>query len=333
MFRSHLTRLSHRLRCMLTVAVCTSTLLFAEDNGESAREIVALQWLPMRAHATILESFQEQLKATSADATDAASIKSITVFANEEELGRVEKELAASRPDLLIAFGDHICNSVRKTLPDVPLVGILIQNPASIPSPLVENAAPTLFVTTAPDTELIWKVAQELMPKLQTLGVLYTDSFRPNVSLTDALEKTGEGRGVKVVRATVPSGFCRTESDFDKAIASLAKPQQCDLLYVPDDPNSSRFGATVYQYAERLGIPAIGSEATSGKGCVAAVALDFESIGREVAALVSGYWNKEEWPREPITAPRKIIVDEDAMAKHGITCPESLKSQSGDAFK
>lgn len=300
---------------VLTVAYGT---VRADGSSAEGISIIAVEWVPMRCHASIISSLKEELEESKDVAEEDVSIRRVNAFGDDERLHELLQELSSSPPDMMMGFGEHVCHAIRKVLPNSPLVALLVRE--GYVGEAVPNAkdSPVVCFTAAPRPETVWAVARCLKPNMSRMGVLYTKDYAPNEELAKALEECGRREGRELVRATVPSGFCRVESDFEKAVTGLQASKPCDLLYVPEDPNSARFTGVVYGSTEDLRLPAIGGETTRGKGCVVAIALDYEALGRESArhslALLEGKVRKTL----SVCAPRKLLVDHEAMAKYGL---------------
>lgn len=302
-------------------SIQTSVLAAEEgDRQEPVRPIVAIEWIPLHSHSVVMKAFEESLAQT--------RITRVNVFGDEEELGETLSELAETPPKLILAFGDHVSQAVRERCPQVPLLALLVKLHGHQTAPASEKGSPAVYLRAEPDSELIWRLSRELVPGAKRVGIVYTENYQPNETLATRLERSAGPEGGQVVRATVPPGFCRSESDFSKAIRRMGKTEDLDVMYVPDDPNCSRFGARIYDFARELGIPAIGSEATLGKGCVAAVALDYEATGRLAASLCGDILMGGFKEATIVRAPYSIMIDREALAAYSLTVSPWLEENA-----
>jgi ABC-type uncharacterized transport system substrate-binding protein len=302
---------------MVVLSVASGAVRTDGSSAESI-SIIAVEWVPMRCHASIISSLKEELKESKEMAEEHVSIRRVNAFGDDERLHELLQELSSSPPDMMIGFGEHVCHAIREVLPNSPLVALLVREEYGRKAAPNAEDGPMVCFTAAPKPETVWAVAHCLKPTMSRMGVLYTKNYAPNEELARALEECGRRERRELVRATVPSGFCRVESDFEKAVTGLQASKPCGLLYVPEDPNSARFTGVVYRCTEDLRLPAIGGETTRGKGCVVAIALDYEALGRESArhslALLEGKARKTL----SVSAPRKLLVDSEAMRKYGL---------------
>ena len=299
-----------------------------QTRNDTLFRVVAIEWIPLYAHKQVLEALKKALTETG---NPEFTVESVCAYGDEGELAKQLDRLSKSPPTIFLSFGNYVTERVADTVRDVPVLALLVRNAAS----LVENTSgvsPRLAVVDSdPDPTLVWKLARELVPDADALGVLHTNKFEPNVALVRALDEEARKYGGTVRSATVGSGFCRTDSDFQRGLDRIPHSEEIDLLYVPDDPNCSRFGTQVYRYADEKGWPAIGSEATIGKGCVAAVVIDYDAIGRQAAEICLNVSNGENLPMVFFHVSAKVFVDSQRLSAHAISTSPWLLENS-EAF-
>ncbi|HUW60178.1 MAG TPA: hypothetical protein VMZ06_04155 [Candidatus Bathyarchaeia archaeon] len=233
--------------------------------------VVAVEWLPQSAHGKIVRAYE--------GAADPAwpKLRRINVMGDEKELEDALRALPQAASTIIVSFGQNVAEEAAELCPGATHVVLLAPE---------APAGPNVFhIKSDPAPESIWQAAAGLKPGLNRLGILYTARHAPNEQLAAAIETAGKAAGRVMVRATVPHGLCRTESDFENAMESLEAAGGCDVLYVPDDPNTSRFAATLSRLAGNT--PVIGGEATRGRGCAAAFVRDYEALGCALAAVVA----------------------------------------------
>jgi len=233
--------------------------------------VVAVEWLPQSAHGKIVRAYE--------GAADPAwpKLRRINVMGDEKGLEDALRALPQTASTVIVSFGQNVAAEAAELCPGATHVVLLAPE---------APAGPNIFhIKSEPAPETIWQVAASLKPGLNRLGMLYTARHMPNERAAEQAQAVGQAAGGVVVRATVPHGLCRTQSDFEKAMDSLEAAGGCDVLYVPDDPNTSRFAPTLFRLAGDT--PVIGGEATRGRGCAAAFVRDYEALGRTLAAVVA----------------------------------------------
>ncbi len=114
-----------------------------------------------------------------------------------------------------------------------------------------------MVIDSSPDPKTVLELTAELRLDLKGIGVLYTENYAPDAAFTAALQELAKAREIETVPIKVDPGFCRTDSDFEKAISGAFAGKSFQVLYVPNDPNSARFGATIFKETARLGITGV----------------------------------------------------------------------------
>ncbi|MCX5769058.1 MAG: hypothetical protein NTZ09_02115 [Candidatus Hydrogenedentes bacterium] len=243
----------------------------AAFGAADAPTVVAVEWLPQSAHGKILQAYE--------GAADPAwpKLRRVSVMGDEKELQDTLRGLPQADSTIIVSFGQTVADEAVELCPGSRHVVLFAPE-----SPAGPNV---IHIKTEPAPESVWRVAADLKPGLKRLGMLYTARHTPNEQLAAGIEIVGKEAGRLVVRATVPHGLCRTESDFEKAMDSLEAAGGCDVLYVPDDPNTSRFAPTLFRLAGDT--PVMGGEATRGRGCSAAFVRDYQALGRALAGVVA----------------------------------------------
>jgi ABC-type uncharacterized transport system substrate-binding protein len=206
-----------------------------------------------------------------------------SAFGDEKELDAITQRINSGNPVAVLGLGDLVCEKILAACPDIAVVAISARKLALGGHAEKDNL---VVIDSSPDPESVLKLAAELHADLSTIGVLYTEKYAPNVSFTTGLQKLAAAQQIETVHIKVDPGFCRTDSDFEKAISGAFTDKRFQVLYVPNDPNSARFGATIFKESARLGVIGVGSEATIGKGSRAATIVDSNAVAAEASQVV-----------------------------------------------
>ncbi len=315
--------------CVVLAGCAAFSQTNAFGEPESAKRIVAIEWIPLHAHTEVLKSLESELGRSNV-ASSKIEIKRIVVFGDDDELAKTIHQLNADPPDVIVGFGDHISQSIRRECRNVPRVAVLARDLAALAGDdsAPSDSAPFVAIDAEPDARTVWRVARELRPAAECLGFIYTDRYAPNSALADRLEEEGRRTGYQLARIRVDPGFCRTESDFRKVLNKAAETHKLDVLYVPDDPNCSRFGPTIYDSATKLGIPAIGSEATIGRGCAAAIQIDQALLGTRTASACASLLQEKRAVAELLSVPGRVVIDPSAFRGQGLVVSDWLRAHA-----
>jgi ABC-type uncharacterized transport system substrate-binding protein len=297
---------------VMVVAVISNFLAAADNAPPTVPTLTAVQWLPKHAESRVLDAMEKSC--IERMAAPAFSIERVKVTGDREELRAQLATFAGKRPSILIAFGDVVAGEISEQYPGVPLLALLVKWPEKIGS--VHRTSPLIVVDAQPCAGMVWDVARQLVQGVRVLGIMYTRNVAANEALVAALAvDKQEGQ---VVPVTVPEGMCRVDADFSQAIEKAVKTGGVQVLYVPDDPNASRFAGTIYRSARALHVAAIGSDATSGKGCDAAILTDYEATGVLAAECAVALCSGAATGAVTKKAPMKIeIVKEEQQTKQG----------------
>jgi len=182
---------------------------------------------------------------------------------------------------IIVALGPLAAQLVRSTLPDIPLVFGMVQEPAKLglaPAPGVTGVA---FAIPIKNQIAAFRLVN---PKGVRIGVIYKDE-NSGRSVEEAIKAASLLRVVMVTRAVT------SERDIPGALRSLlAGDQAIDALWVPPDPVllgddtrrfllAEMFKAGKAVYGSSSGLVAEGALASNGP--------DLASIGEQIGELVN----------------------------------------------
>ncbi|MDX9973099.1 MAG: hypothetical protein RBU21_08925 [FCB group bacterium] len=293
------------MRVLLLCAVALASL-----RAEALpRRIVAVEWLPLGLHGDVLDAL-----GAAAD----VKIERESALGDAAELDTLVAKVNSSPPAFVVGFGNRVCEELAVKCPGVPLLAVVGGPAAWCVKAESPRTAPALVFVTEPEAGQVLAVAGRLLSTLDTMAILYTEGYGANDALADALERDPARGERKVVRLTVPPGNCRTDSDFEKALDDLPKEHGVTLLYVPDDPNCSRFGDVICRLAAERNLVTLGSEAIEGKGCAAALVLNIGAVAKEGAAWMRRCYGAPSTV-EVRHAPYLVVLDEAVLAAQGLT--------------
>jgi ABC-type uncharacterized transport system substrate-binding protein len=279
-------------------AVLVIVLSFAVGGAVCAQpaNVPVISWLPAASQNTILRACEHARGEAGPFQFD-----SWDLLGDENLLNEKIKLLQASKPPCVVVFGDYVSGRVAEQCPDTAQICLF--------NSMEKKCANAIYILSEPDPAVVWRAARGICPTLRRLGILFTEGYAPSAKLATQLDQAA-GKEERVIKCTVPRGMCRTDSDFQKAVETLAQNGGCDLLYVPDDPNTSRFASTICAEARKYGIPVLGNDQMAGKGCVAALVRDLDEAGKLLCKAVSDQLGGAKGSAQTLTAPAKLKLDE-----------------------
>ena len=263
------------LAACLCLAMACAAFGETKEKGHSTT-VFAVEWIPLHANGAVVEALQE---ASAKKPGTECAIKRGNAFGDDAELNKMIADVNAHPTKAVIGFGDHVAARLAAECPNTHVIAVFARDHAAL---LSGAKGQVTVIDTEPQAADVVRIARGLKQPLKRIGIMYTDGFGPNGTLAEGLEKAGAKDGFSVARLKVHPGFCRTESDFRRAIAETHAKTPLDILFVPGDPNSARFGTTIRACAGEAGILVIGTEAIAGKGCAVALCPDFPAIAERV---------------------------------------------------
>jgi len=212
-----------------------------------------------------------------------AAAHTVTEFDLRNDRPTADSVLAGlkGKNGIIVALGPLAAQLVRSTLPDIPLVFGMVQEPAKLglaPAPGVTGVA---FAIPIKNQIAAFRLVN---PKGVRIGVIYKDE-NSGRSVEEAIKAASLLRVVMVTRAVT------SERDIPGALRSLlAGDQAIDALWVPPDPVllgddtrrfllAEMFKAGKAVYGSSSGLVAEGALASNGP--------DLASIGEQIGELVN----------------------------------------------
>ena len=244
---------------------------------------------------------------------------------NEEIL----KEIS-NGSDLILTIGTEAAKLVNKRIRNLPIVFCMVLDP--LENGLVQSSAPSRNNLSGSCLDIPLKVQFEkfklIVPKLRSLGVLYTSETEYKVKNAEIVAKS---LGIDLVSVKISS-----EKEIPPSLERL-KEQTQGLWSVPDgtifSPSSTE---QILLFTLRNGIPFMGLSSVYVKaGALFALDCDYEDIGKqagEVALLILC----GNFPYEvPITAPRKIYlcINQKTAERIGIEIPAALLKTAEEVIR
>jgi putative ABC transport system substrate-binding protein len=177
---------------------------------------------------------------------------------------------------------------------------------------------PITGISDAPDLEALLELMSAMMPKMQTLGVLYNPAEANSVSTVQKLKTSLESKGIKIQEVTV-----NTTIEVSEAMRSLMG--HVDAFYFPQDNTIVSAIATIVQL--NPGPIFCNDPSLINQGVLGAVGYDYKEVGRETGELVVRILKGEDAAMIPVVHPKKLQsrVNATLAKKMGLNIPVYLK--------
>ncbi len=200
--------------------------------------------------------------------------------------------------DLIFAIATPAAQAAANETSEVPIVATAVTD--FVESQLVQsNEAPGGNVTGASDLTPIYEqmqLLQELVPDVQTVGILYNSSEANSLIQADIAKEAAAELGFEIEEYTVSS-----TNDIQSVVTSMVG--NVDAIYSPTDNLIANAVSTVATLARDNQIPYIaGEEALVEGGALATVSINYHDLGRvagkQAADILSGVSQPGEMPIE-----------------------------------
>lgn len=169
---------------------------------------------------------------------------------------------------------------------------------------------------------------KEIVPDMDTIGVLYNPAEANAVVLIDLLKAAAAEAGVTVVEATAAN-----TAAVQAAAASLAG--RVDAIYLPTDNTIITALDAVIGVAEDAQIPLFSGDNESVRaGTIASIGFDYYEHGKQAGRLVARILRGENPGDIPVefATGGQIAINTGAAARMGVTIPQSVVDRAHEVI-
>jgi putative ABC transport system substrate-binding protein len=205
---------------------------------------------------------------------------------------------------------------------DIPIVFTAVTDPLA--AQLVANLeAPGGNVTGLSDMSPMadhLALMKEIVPDVDTIGVLYNPGEVNSVSLVTRLKELAEAGGLTIVESTA-----NTSSAVQGAARALVG--NVDAIYVPTDSTVVSALETVIAVAEENDIPLFSGDTDSvNRGTLASIGFDYYDVGLQTGRVVARILNGEAPGAIPVSfaTGSDLFVNTGAAERMGVTIPPAV---------
>ncbi|MBR2801919.1 MAG: ABC transporter substrate-binding protein [Erysipelotrichaceae bacterium] len=315
--------------CSSTPSSESSSMSPAEDDKVT---IGVLQLLTHDALDSSYEGFKELL--AEKGLTEGEDLE--LIFQNPEgdqsNLATMADALVAKDPDLIFVIATSPAQAVLQSLESagksIPVIGTAITSFTEV-GLADSDEVPGKGISGVSDNcsmQLQLQLAQQVVPELKTLGILYTSSEANSEIQAQQMQAACAAAGVEA--------FVKTVSDktmIDDTMQSFVG--NIDALYIPTDNNIAAAMGSVDITAREHQIPVIASEAgMCANGGLVSLGVDYHLIGRMAGEMALEVLNGADVNTMPIRydTTGTVYYNSVTAADIGLTLPESITSVGVD---
>jgi putative ABC transport system substrate-binding protein len=241
---------------------------------------------------------------------------------NPATAAQIARQFVGDGAAVIVPISTPSAQAVVSATGDIPIVFTAVTDPLA--AQLVTNLeAPGGNVTGLSDMSPMadhLALMKEIVPDLDTIGVLYNPGEVNSVSLVTRLKELAAAAGVTIVEATA-----NNSSAVQGAARSLVG--NVDVIYVPTDSTVVSALEAVVQVAEESDIPLFSGDTDSvNRGTLASIGFDYYDVGLQTGAVVARILGGEAPGTIPVTfaTGSDLFVNTGAAERMGVTIPPAV---------
>lgn len=243
---------------------------------------------------------------------------------DQSNLSTISDRFVSNKVDLVLAIATPAAQSVAGKTTDIPILATAITDFVS--AKLVNsNEAPGSNVSGTTDMNPVKDqidLLVKLVPKAETVGVLYTSNEDNSILQAKLAREAIEKLGLKYVEVTVSNS-----NEVQQATQSIV--DQCDAIYIPTDNIFASAMPVVHEVTSASKTPVICGESGMVKsGGLATLGINYSDLGYQTGLMAVKIFNGEAEPATmPIESSTKFdfAINGTVTDEIGLQIPEDLK--------
>lgn len=247
---------------------------------------------------------------------------------------QIARQFVGENPDVIVSITTPASQAVVAATKDIPIVFTTVTDPlrAKIITSFKRPRGNVTGVSDLVPTERQIDVVKEIVPKLQTLGLLYDPSLDNSRSTIDSIKELAKTKGFKTIESTA-MGLNNVAAAAQNLVGKV------DAIFVPNDTTVYAAFEAVVKVAQDTRTPLFTAERRSvERGAIATVGFDFGDMGKLTAGYVERVL-KGEKPSDIDAMYMKddpkalsLYVNKASAEKMGVTVPQSVLSWAAHVF-
>ncbi|QRN84749.1 ABC transporter substrate-binding protein [Clostridia bacterium] len=319
--------LSILLVMMLVLAGCSPAeeMEGEEEIAEPAQtiEIGVIQYVEHVALDAARNGFIDALADNGYTDGDTVNIDVQNAQADQSNLATISDRFISNDVDLILAIATPAAQAVAGKTTEIPILGTAITDYES--ARLVDsNEMPGGNVTGTTDMNPIKDqidLLVELVPDVETVGVLYTSSEDNSILQASMAKEAIEALGMDYVEVTVTNS-----NDVQQATQSIVS--QCDAIYIPTDNVFAMAMPVVSGVTIDSKTPVIcGESGMVENGGLATLGINYYDLGYQTGLMAVRILSGEESPANMAIESAKgfdFAINGAVAESIGVTIPERL---------
>ena len=257
---------------------------------------------------------------------DSSRLRIIEINANGQMalLNSFAQELLGSSPDVIVPVSTPVTQAVVKVAsPEQAIVFSTVTNPDDVR----KNSEPKNMTGVADvvDYRANIELIRQIVPNLRSIGMIYNPGERNSQIGKEETGKILEALGIEFDVLPITSSG-------EVADAARTLAEKSDVIYIgPDNTVASALDAVI-AVAYEQSVPVFASDHASVlKGALAAVSVNYETVGREAGKKIVAVLRGNELPRnmkDSIIKGTSIVVNKNSAAKLNLEIPLEIQNKA-----
>ncbi|MDD4437275.1 MAG: ABC transporter substrate-binding protein [Tissierellia bacterium] len=235
-------------------------------------------------------------------------------------INTIISQFVGDEMDVIVPIGTGASQSAAAATKEIPVIFAAVSYPveAGLVKDVSKPEANITGVSDAIDVELIFNLAFELTPDIETFGFIYNTGEPNSAFAINKAKEYCDGKGIKYMEATITNS-----SELTQAAQSLV--EKADAIFTPTDNTVASAMPVLSAEAQKAGIPVYtGADSMVIDGGFATVGIDYTILGRQVAEMVKKVIDGVELSNIPAETLSKFatIVNLTTAEKIGVELSE-----------
>ncbi len=197
-------------------------------------------------------------------------------------INTIISQFVGDEMDVIVPIGTGAAQSAAAATKEIPVVFAAASYPvdAGLVKDVNKPEANVTGVSDAIDVELIFDLAFELTPDVETFGFIYNTGEVNSASAINKAKEYCDANGIKYLESTITNS-----SELLQATQSLV--EKVDAIFTPTDNTVASAMPVLSAETQKAGIPVYtGADSLVIDGGFATVGVDYTILGRQVAEMV-----------------------------------------------
>jgi len=239
---------------------------------------------------------------------------------------QIARQLVGEKPDVLVGIATPTAQALASATKTIPIVFTAVTDPvgAKLVSQLTQPGKNVTGLSDLSPVEQHIELIKEILPNVQSIGVVYNPGEANAVSLIELLKLSTAKHGLQLVEATALK-----TADVQSATQAIAA--KSDVIYALIDNTVASAIEGMIVAANQANTPVFGA-ATSyvERGAIASLGFDYYQIGVQTADYVVAILAGKAPGTLDVQVAKgsDLVINQTAAAQLGITIPEAVLTRA-----